>query len=174
MRRKPYLPDEQADFVEVIDSVDPAAEDEDLVVYLTGLPRRADTQPVVADVSADHKFAVVSLPGVGGIDIERRVRTITDLAISDMLGAPELTPPGVARRFPSTEIPGGTRYFAPPGLRRLRLLAGMVRANRGSISKRQRALGNSSRSSRIRDAGGESCQAGPPARSRWPATPSVW
>ncbi|MEU0874849.1 hypothetical protein [Nocardia brasiliensis] len=130
VRRKPYLPDEQADFVEVIDSVDPAAEDEDLVVYLTDLPRRADTQPVVADVSADHKFALVSLPGVGGIDIERRVRTITDLAISDMLGAPELTPPGVARRFPSSQIPGGTRYFAPPGLRRLRLLAGMVRANR--------------------------------------------
>ncbi|KAA8888527.1 hypothetical protein F3087_16135 [Nocardia colli] len=130
VRPKPYLPDEQADFAEVIDTVDPSAEDEDLVVYLTDLPRRAETLPVVADVSADHKFALVSLPGVGGIDIERRVRTVTELAITHMLGDPELPPPGAARRFPAARIPGGIRYFTPPGLRRLRLLAGMVRANR--------------------------------------------
>jgi hypothetical protein len=130
VRRKPYLPDEQADFADVIDTVDPSAEAEDLVVYLTDLPRREDTLPVVADVSADHAFALISLPGVGGIDIERRVRTVTELAIAHMLGDPELTPPGAARRFPSAQITGGIRYFTPLGLRRLRLLSGMVRANR--------------------------------------------
>ncbi|ELB89872.1 hypothetical protein Rwratislav_27254 [Rhodococcus wratislaviensis IFP 2016] len=129
VRRKPYLPDEQADFADIIDTVDPSSEEEDIVVYLTDLPRREDTLPVVADVSADHKFALISVAGVGGIHIERRVRTITELAITRILGEPELTP-GAARRFPSAHTKDGIRYFAPSGLRRLRLLSGMVRANR--------------------------------------------
>ena len=130
VRRKPYLPDEQADFADVIDTVDPSAEEEDIVVYLTDLPRREDTLPVVAEVSADHKFALISVAGVGGVHIERRVRSVAELAIARILGEPELTPPGAARRFPSAQIGDGIRYFAPPGLRRLRLLSGMVRANR--------------------------------------------
>ncbi|MDI9977288.1 hypothetical protein [Rhodococcus sp. IEGM 1307] len=130
VRRKPYLPDEQADFADVIDTVDPSSEEEDIVVYLTDLPRREDTLPVVADVSADHKFALISVAGVGGVNIERRVRTVTELAIARILGEPELTPPGAARRFPCVQMEDSIRYFAPSGLRRLRLLSGMVRANR--------------------------------------------
>ena len=130
VRRKPYLPDEQADFADVIDTVDPSSEAEDIVVYLTDLPRREDTLPVVADVSADYLFALISVPGVGGVYIERRVRTVTELAIACVLGEPELMPPGAARRFRSAQIKDGIRYFAPSGLRRLRLLSGMVRANR--------------------------------------------
>ncbi len=130
VRLERYLLAEGADFAEVIDAVDPSAESEDLVVYLTDLPRRENTLPVVADVSADHRFALISVPGVGGIQIERRIRTVTELAISQMLGDPELTPTGAARRFPSAQIASGIRYFTPPGLRRLRLLSGMVRANR--------------------------------------------
>ncbi|MFV9455707.1 hypothetical protein ACNJ7E_19975, partial [Rhodococcus sp. NM-2] len=130
VRRKPYLPDEQADFADVIDTVDPSSEEEDIVVYLTDLPRREDTLPVVAEVSADHKFALISVAGVGGVNIERRVRTVTELAIARILGEPELKPPGAARRFPSVQIEDGIRYFAPAGLRRLRLLSGMVRVNR--------------------------------------------
>ncbi len=130
VRCKPYLSDEQADFADVIDAVDPSSEGEDIVVYLTDLPRREDTLPVVADVSADHLFALISVAGVGGVHIERRVRTVTELAIAHILGEPELMPPGAARRFPCVQIEDGIRYFAPSGLRRLRLLSGMVRANR--------------------------------------------
>ncbi|QSE92300.1 hypothetical protein JWS13_28595 [Rhodococcus pseudokoreensis] len=130
VRRKPYLPDEQADFADVIDTVDPSSEAEDIVVYLTDLPHRENTLPVVADVSAHHLFALISVPGVGGVYIERRVRTVTELAIACVLGEPELIPPGAARRFRSAQIEDGIRYFAPSGLRRLRLLSGMVRANR--------------------------------------------
>jgi hypothetical protein len=129
VRRKPYLPDEQADFADVIDTVDPSSEEEDVVVYLTDLPRREDTLPVVADVSDDHKFALISVAGVGGVHVERRVRTVTELAIARVLGEPVLGP-GAARRFPSAQTEDGVRYFAPSGLRRLRLLSGMVRANR--------------------------------------------
>ncbi|MFF2112469.1 hypothetical protein [Rhodococcus koreensis] len=131
VRSKPYLPDEQADFADVIDTIDPSSEAEDIVVYLTDLPRRQDTLPVVADVSADHKFALISVAGVGGLRIERRVRTVTELAIAGVLGEPDLMPPGsAARLFRSAQTEDGIRYFAPSGLRRLRLLSGMVRANR--------------------------------------------
>ncbi|GAB38109.1 MULTISPECIES: hypothetical protein [Gordonia] len=130
VRRKPYLPDEQADFTDVIDTVDPSSEQEDIVVYLTDLPRREDTLPVVADVSVDHRFAPISVAGVGGVRIERRIRTVTELALARVLGEPELMPPGAARRYPCVQIKDGIRYLAPSGLRRLRLLSGMVRANR--------------------------------------------
>jgi len=130
VRGKPYLSDEQADFADVIHAVDPSSEGEDIVVYLTDLPRREDTLPVVADVSADHLFALISVAGVGGVHIGHRVRTVTELVIARVLGEPELMPPGAARRFPCVQIEDGIRYFAPSGLRRLRLLSGMVRANR--------------------------------------------
>lgn len=107
VRRKPYLPDEQAELAEVIDAVDPSSEEEDIVVYLTDLPRREDTMPVVADVSADHRFALISVAGVGGLHVERRVRAVTELAIACILGEPELVPSGAARRFPSAPISGG-------------------------------------------------------------------
>ncbi len=107
VRHEPYLPDEQAEFAEVIDTVDPSSEHEDIVVYLTDLPRRDDSLPVVADVSADHKFALVSVAGVGGFDIERRVRTVTELAITHILGEPELTL-GAARQD-SAPWSGGLR-----------------------------------------------------------------
>ncbi len=130
VRPEPYLPDEQADLADVIDTVDPSAEPEHVVVYLTDLPRRDDTLPIVADVSIDHQFALISIPGVGGLHLEQRLRTVTELAISHMVGDSQLVPSGAERQFPSTQIRGGTRYFTPSGLRRLRLLSGMVRANR--------------------------------------------
>ncbi|WP_207838636.1 hypothetical protein [Williamsia soli] len=130
VRSEPYLPDEQADFADVIDAVEPSSEGEDIVVYLTDLPRREDTLPVLADVSTEHLFALISVAAVGGVRIEDRVGAVVQLAIASALDEPELAPPGARRQFPSVQIESGTRYFAPSGLRRLRLLSGMVRANR--------------------------------------------
>jgi hypothetical protein len=130
VRSEPYLSDEQADFSHVIDAVEPSSEGEDVVVYLTDLPRREDTLPVVADVSAEHLFVLISITAVGGVRIESRVGAVAELAIASALGEPDLAPSGAGRRFPSAEIEAGMRYFAPSGLRRLRLLSGMVRANR--------------------------------------------
>ncbi len=130
VRSEPYLSDEHADFADVIDAVEPSSEKDDVVVYLTDLPRREDTVPVVADVSVAHQFALVSIAAVGGIRIEDRVRAVAELAIACILGEPTLAPPGTRRRFPSQQIADGVRYFAPAGLRRVRLLSGMVRANR--------------------------------------------
>lgn len=93
VRRKPYLPDEQAELAEVIDAVDPSSEEEDIVVYLTDLPRREDTMPVVADVSADHRFALISVAGVGGLHVERRVRAVTDWLSPASSVSPSSCPP---------------------------------------------------------------------------------
>lgn len=40
VRIKPYLSDEQADFADVIDAVDPSSEVENILIHLTDLPRR--------------------------------------------------------------------------------------------------------------------------------------
>jgi hypothetical protein len=128
VRIQPYLPDEQATFADVIELVDPAGEDEDIVVYLTDLPRRDGTMPVLLDVSLTHRFALISIAGVGAF-IQRRVAALVELAIAEVVQEPQLIP-AHAKRLPRAQIGEDIRYFAPKGLRRLRLLAGMVRANR--------------------------------------------
>ena len=129
VRVEPYLPDEQAPFLEVIELVDPSSHDANLVIYLTDLPRRDGTLPVIADVSREHGFALISIPGLGATFVSRWVREVVALVIGELIGAPELAI-GRAARLPSARFDGSVRYFAPRGLRRLRLLAGMVRANR--------------------------------------------
>src|SRR6201992_2825010 len=48
----------------------------DVVVYLTDLPRRSGTQPVVADLSTTHAAALISLPAVGLVRLRRCVRDV--------------------------------------------------------------------------------------------------
>jgi hypothetical protein len=51
VRRDSYAVDEHTEVVEVIRTVDPAGETEDIVIYLTDLPRRIGTTPVIVDIS---------------------------------------------------------------------------------------------------------------------------
>jgi hypothetical protein len=129
VRIEPFLPDEQAPIGDVISSVDPISENADVVVYLTDLPRRDHTLPIVVDLSVEHRFALVSIAGVGVIRIKRRIQDLIALAIGELLAESALTPSRL-QRLPSKETDCGVRYFAPRGLRRAKLLAGMVRANR--------------------------------------------
>jgi hypothetical protein len=129
VRIEPYLRDEQASFTEVIESVEPSKEDADVVIYMTDLPRRDNTLPVIAEISAEHCFGLISVAGVGATFVARRVLDLVVLAIAVVTKQPELQPRSAAR-LPWTDVREGVRYFAPSGLRRLRLLAGMVRANR--------------------------------------------
>ena len=48
----------------------------DVVVYLTDLPHRSGTQPVVADFSMTHAAALISLPAVGWVRLRRCVRDV--------------------------------------------------------------------------------------------------
>jgi hypothetical protein len=66
---------------------------------------------------------------VGATFVARRMLDLVVLAIAVVTKQPELQPRSAAR-FPWTDVREGVRYFAPSGLRRLRPLAGMLRANR--------------------------------------------
>jgi hypothetical protein len=129
VRVEPYLRDERTSFLDVLDAVQPSKEDTDVVIYLTDLPRRDNRVPILADISAQHRFGLISVAGVGATLLARRVFDLVVLAISVVTEQPELQPRSAAR-LTSAEIRDGVRYYAPRGLRRLRLLAGMVRANR--------------------------------------------
>jgi hypothetical protein len=51
--------DEQAEIAKVTDWADPASRDQDVVVYLTNLPRRDGTRPVIAEISVQHRFGPI-------------------------------------------------------------------------------------------------------------------
>ena len=125
---QPYLMDEQAEISAVIDWVEPASHDEDLVVYLTDLPRRDGTHPVIADFSIEHRFGLISIASLGGLFVGRRAQAVVESIVAEVQDAPhrpeDVT--GLAR----TEHRGHVRYAAPQAFARLRLLSGMVYANR--------------------------------------------
>jgi hypothetical protein len=124
-----YRLTEQASLGDVVDEVDPASQEQDIVVYVTDLPRRDGTHPVVADISVRHRFGVVSVPSVGGLFISRRVRAMVESVIYEVAeeGGGDGQVPG---RLTRTEGDGAVRYAAPPRFARLRLLMGMIYANR--------------------------------------------
>ena len=129
MRRHAYPIDEHADVSEVVGTVDPAGETEDVVIYLTDLPRRQGTTPVIADISVPDRFGVISIPGVGGVFIDRRVRNLAQTVVAEVTDRSSEHSPSV-KRLTRTQDDDVIRYVAPSALSRLRLLAGMVYANR--------------------------------------------
>lgn len=124
-----YPIDEHTEFAEVLDTVGPHGETEDIVIYLTDLPRRQGTTPVLADVSVPDRFAVISIPGLGGAFIQRRVHHLARTVVTEMTGrSPRRDTP--APRLQRVQDDHGIHYLAPSAMSRLRLLAGMVYANR--------------------------------------------
>lgn len=123
-----YHLNEQATLTEVMDGVDPASQPQDVVVYLTDLPRRDGTLPVVADISIPRRFGVVSVPCVGGLFINRRVSDMVRSVVAEV--DDQRNRPSAADKLTRTEDEQSVRYTAPPTFARLRLLVGMVHANR--------------------------------------------
>lgn len=129
VRRDSYPVDEHAEVVEVIRTVNPAGETEDIVIYLTDLPRRRGTTPVIADISVRERFGLISIPGVGGLFIDRKVRNLAQTVVAEVTCQPNKQHRS-AKRLTRTQEDDIVRYVAPTGLSRLRLLTGMVYANR--------------------------------------------
>jgi hypothetical protein len=114
----------------------------DVMVCLTDLPIRLEGRTVVAEVALGEPISLVSLPALGAVNIDRRVRTaVADLGWAmhrhfDPDDDPgEFGPPSLhqSRHIESTvldEGPVGFRYVSATRLGRGRLLAGMLRANR--------------------------------------------
>jgi len=114
----------------------------DVMVCLTDLPIRLEGRTVVAEVALGESISLVSLPALGAVNIDRRVRT----AVADLAWAMhrrfdpdddirEFGPPSLhqSRHIETAVFDDGPiefRYVSATRLGRGRLLAGMLRANR--------------------------------------------
>ncbi len=122
-------------------------DDWDLAVCITDAPLRIGTRPVVADASATHGVALISLPALGAVQTRRRARDAVVRLVDGLVGESlELGEHGSGRRArvrhriaslaaPIRAVePAGDdvdlRFVAAVVRGNLRLLAGMVRANR--------------------------------------------
>jgi hypothetical protein len=119
----------------------------DMAVCITDAPLRIGRRPVVADASATHGVALVSLPALGAVQTRRRARDavvrLVDGLVGESLELGERGPRQSARvgnRIASLAAPiravepadddVDLRFVAAVVRGNLRLLAGMVRANR--------------------------------------------
>src|SRR3954447_12088059 len=125
VRRHAYPIDEQTEFSEVLGTIEPDGATEDIVIYLTDLPRRRGTTPVVADISVPDRFGLISIPGLGGAFIDRRVRTLAQTVVAEVTDQSRNHSPSV-KRLTRTQDDDVVSYVAPSALSRMRLLAGMV------------------------------------------------
>jgi hypothetical protein len=129
VRRHSYPVDEHAEVLEVIRIIDPAGETEDIVIYLTDLPRRLGTTPVIVDISLHDRFGLISIPGAGGLFIDRRVRNLAQTVVAEVTYQSDKEHRSM-KQLTRTQEDDVVRYVAPRALSRLRLLNGMVYANR--------------------------------------------
>jgi hypothetical protein len=124
------------------------AEGWDLAVCVTDLPLRIGRRPVVADASAMHGVALVSLPALGVVGLRRRaadavvrlVDGLTGESLEEGVGDGPARRETVGRRLrelvtpvrpvESEEDDVDLRFVAAVVRGNLRLLGGMVRANR--------------------------------------------
>jgi len=132
----------------------------DLAICITDLPLRINRRPVVADASATHGVGVLSLPALGALQRRRRARdSIVRLALALLGEAPDARGQSTAgqrlrvgRRIAEIVTPvrpvesddGVDLRFVAAAIRgNLRLLSGMVRANRPwrLVARLSRALG---------------------------------
>ncbi|MHC3004608.1 hypothetical protein [Gordonia sp. GN26] len=114
----------------------------DLVVCLTDLPLHVGRRPVVAHANAVHGVAVLSVPALGPTGLRQRARTTVIGLLGRLLGAdaddlrdheksPSTSPLRHRVRQLGTDVDDeGTAFTARVLTGNLRLLSGMVRANR--------------------------------------------
>jgi hypothetical protein len=109
----------------------------DVAICLTDLPLQSDGRPVVAAADADHRVGLISLPALGPAAPRERtreaiVRLIGELLASRGEGAAEPEAPGGSPLSDVDRVVSGSgvRLVTTPALGTIRLVAGMVRANR--------------------------------------------
>ena len=117
------------------------AEGWDAAICLTDVPLRDGARPLVAAVDRHDKLAVVNIPAFGATLLKPRVRKAAIALIGDIVdetleGRDQLIdrrPTEVLapiRRETAPDARAEVRYVMPAGRGHIRLLSGMVRANR--------------------------------------------
>ena len=99
----------------------------DLAVVVTDLPMRLGGRPVARHVSRTHGVALVSLPALGLLHLKRRLRQVLNETAGELIGAANSLREIAADADDQTS---GLRYVPAVILGHVRLLFGMVRANR--------------------------------------------
>jgi hypothetical protein len=115
----------------------------DAVLCLTDVPLRSGVHPLVAAASARDGIAVISVPAFGMTRLRHRVREAAVWLTAEItsqgrhpMSAKPLTRrrlgdvPAPIRHVTAAGEPLPTQFVTPPVLGHLRLLSGMVRANR--------------------------------------------
>lgn len=123
-------------------------EDWDLGVVVTDLPLRVGRRPVSRQVSPTHGIAVVSLPALGALHLAPRLRRTLLMLVGELVGdgGSQWSGDGALARLrrrwgrgvlqelatETADRPGALRFLFVPEVLfgHLRLLVGMVRANR--------------------------------------------
>ena len=98
----------------------------DVAVAVTDLPLRHGSRPVSRLVSRTHRVALVSLPALGPLHLKRRLRRVLRESAGELVGAGRTLREVAA----DAEDDSGFTYVPTVIFGHLRLLAGMVRANR--------------------------------------------
>jgi hypothetical protein len=122
--------------------------DWDLGIVVTALPLRVGGRPVSRHPSPTHGIGVISMPALGALHLKQRLRRAVVDLVEELVGAAGDEPRGAGRRARAARRwerallnellrvtkhrPGGLRLLYVPVvvLGHLRLLLGMVRANR--------------------------------------------
>ncbi|MFJ6087841.1 hypothetical protein ACIQI8_41315 [Streptomyces sp. NPDC092369] len=124
-----------------------SAENWDIVVALTDLPLHSHRRKLVVDLSHEHGLALLSLPSLGGWRLQTKARRAVEEVVRSLAGSrateaegtPRSQPPlghFVGRLAPIHQGPvdeeetADLRYVASGPRGYLRVLLGMVRANR--------------------------------------------
>ncbi|WP_369147947.1 hypothetical protein [Streptomyces sp. R44] len=124
-----------------------SAEDWDIVVALTDLPLHSHGRRLVVDLSHEDGLALLSLPSLGGLRLQARARRAVEEAVLGLAGLQDTDAEGrprsqrrprplAARLTPvhpdqvGEEGTADLRYVVSGPRGHLRVLAGMVRANR--------------------------------------------
>jgi hypothetical protein len=140
VREEPLLLNEQGHIpmLRLAETRKPANE-WDLLVLLTDLPRHAGTQPIMSDFSTTRGVGLISVPALGAIHLRRRAHRLFIHLVRHLLaGRLNLSPqpdglgePLLPAEHMAADETGIDQHLALVGVRgRARLLAGMVRDNR--------------------------------------------